>query len=104
MACRLDGGRPRGEGGLYQRGAKEKYQGTRVVAARSCAGISLVHESSALMRLITARRVVVPLSRAEETRGTRRILKKREREKERGKEKYGDKQSSVLFDRGDALI
>lgn len=70
MACRLDGGRPRGEEGLYQRGAKEKYQGTRVVAARSCAGISLVHESSALMRLITARRVVVPLSRAEETRGT----------------------------------
>lgn len=49
------------------------------------------------MRLITSSSLCL----ARKRQNGRRIVKKK-REKE--KEKYGDKQSSVLFDRGDALI
>ena len=104
MARRLDG-RPRG----IRRGKTVSKRRERKISGNACRHGKIVRwhliSPRILLRANEINYVVVPLSRAEEAERQADSEKKREKEKrEREKEKYGDKQSSVLFDRGDALI
>lgn len=99
MARRLDG-RPRG----VRRGKTVSKRRERKISGNACRHGKIVRwhliSPRILLRANEINYVVVPLSRAEEAERQADSKKKREKEKE----KYGDKQSSVLFDRGDALI